>query len=45
MEDSLSKMIEGTIINDYKCEACNQKADVFKRSLIAEMPNVLIVHL
>jgi len=23
MEDSLSKMIEGFIINDFKCEACN----------------------
>ena len=45
MEDSLGKMIEGSIINDYKCESCNQKVDVFKRSLIAETPNVLIVHL
>lgn len=45
MEDSLSKMIEGFIINDFKCEACNQKVDVFKRNLIAETPNVLIVHL
>jgi ubiquitin carboxyl-terminal hydrolase 34 len=45
MEDSLHKMIEGSIINDFQCEACNQRVDVFKRNLIAETPNVLIVHL
>lgn len=45
VEDSLAKMIEGSIINDYMCEACNQKVDVFKRNLIADMPNVLILHL
>ena len=38
-------MIESSIINDFKCENCNQKVDVEKRQLIAEPPNVLIVHL
>ena len=38
-------MIESIIINDYKCENCNQKVDVEKRQLIAEPPNVLIINL
>lgn len=45
IEDSMHKLIEGSIINDFQCEACNQRVDVFKRNLIAETPNVLIVHL
>lgn len=43
--DSLQKMIESSIINDFRCENCKQKVDVEKRQLIAETPNVLIVHL
>lgn len=38
-------MIEGGVINDYKCDKCDQKVDVVKRSLIAETPNVLFIHL
>ena len=45
LDQSLSKLIEGSIINDYRCDSCNQKVDVYKRNLIAETPNVLIVHL
>lgn len=43
--DSLQKMIESSVINDFRCENCKQKVDVEKRQLIAEPPNVLIVHL
>jgi len=43
--DSLAKMVKGQTIEDYMCEGCNQKVDVTKRSLLADMPNVLIVHL
>lgn len=38
-------MIESSVINDYRCESCQQKVDVEKRQLIAEPPNVLIVNL
>ena len=38
-------MIESSIINDFKCENCQQKVDVEKRQLIADPPNVLIVNL
>lgn len=43
--DSLAKQVEGEVINDYQCEGCNKKVDVSKRVLIAETPNVLILHL
>jgi|LauGreDrversion4_2_1035121.scaffolds.fasta_scaffold51683_5 uncharacterized UBP type Zn finger protein len=45
LEESLSKMIESSIISGFKCENCQQKVDVEKRQLIAEPPNVLIVNL
>ena len=45
MHESLQKMIEGEVINDYQCEGCNKKVDVSKRTLISSTPNVLIVHL
>jgi ubiquitin carboxyl-terminal hydrolase 34 len=38
-------MIESSVIYDFRCENCKQKVDVEKRQLIAEPPNVLIVHL
>lgn len=43
--DSLAKQVEGEVINDYECEGCKKKVDVSKRVLIAETPNVLILHL
>lgn len=45
MQDSLQKMIEGEIINDFMCDSCNKKVDISKRTLISQTPNVLIVHL
>ena len=43
--DSLAKQIEGELISDFSCDGCNKKVDITKRTLIAETPNVLIVHL
>jgi uncharacterized UBP type Zn finger protein len=45
MQESLSKMVEGEIINDYECSGCKKKVDITKRTLISQTPNVLIVHL
>lgn len=42
---SLQKQIEGETISDYQCDGCNRKVDLSKRTLIAETPNILIVHL
>jgi len=43
--DSLRKMVKGQIIEDYECDGCNQKVNITQRVLLADMPNVLIVHL
>lgn len=43
--ESLEKYISGEIINDYNCDSCNKRTDIVKRTLLAELPNVLIVHL
>ena len=43
--DSLAKLVKGQTIEDYHCEGCQKKVNVTKRSLLADMPNVLIVHL
>ena len=43
--ESLQKDVEGETINEYNCDGCNKKVDLSKRTLIAETPNVLIVHL
>lgn len=45
MHESLAKLVEGELISDYECSGCKQKVDVSKRTLIAQTPNVLIVHL
>ena len=43
--ESLDKLIEGEIINEYQCAGCAKKVDVVKRTLISKTPNVLIIHL
>ena len=45
VHESLQKLVEGEVINDYQCEGCGKKVDVSKRMLISQTPNVLIVHL
>ncbi len=45
MHESLQKLVEGEVINDFLCEGCNKKVDISKRTLISSTPNVLIVHL
>ena len=42
--DSLQKQLEGEIISDFHCDGCDKKVDISKRTLIAETPNILIVH-
>jgi uncharacterized UBP type Zn finger protein len=38
MHDSLQKLIEGEVINDYQCDGCNKKVDISKRTLISFNP-------
>lgn len=45
LTDSLKKVCQGEIINDYRCEFCEEKADVSKTSFISHCPNFIIVHL
>ncbi len=45
LKDSLDKFISDESISDYKCEACKKNVTITKRNSIAELPNVLIVHL
>lgn len=45
VHDSLKGMLLGDVINDWKCEACNQKVDLHQIEMLADTPNVLIVHL
>jgi ubiquitin carboxyl-terminal hydrolase 34 len=45
VHESLAKLVEGEVISDYECSGCQKKVDVSKRTLIAQTPNVLIVHL
>ena len=45
VEESLSKLVEGEVISDYLCDGCHRKVDLQKRTMIAQTPNILIVHL
>lgn len=42
---SWEKLIEGERIADFTCSGCTKKVDILKRTLLAETPSVLIVHL
>lgn len=41
----MSKYIQGDTVSDYYCETCDKKVDITRRVLLADLPNVLIVHL
>jgi len=43
--EALYRYIEECTVIDYNCEKCNTKRDVTKRTLLADFPNILIVHL
>jgi ubiquitin carboxyl-terminal hydrolase 34 len=45
IQHSWEKMIEGEKIADYTCSGCTKKVDILKRTLLAETPSVLIIHL
>jgi len=42
---SLKKYIKAETVSDYTCSSCNKKVEISKRSLLKELPNVLIMHL
>ena len=45
VEESLQDMIKGEEISDFKCDGCQKTVTIAKRTLVAETPNILIVHL
>ena len=45
IEESLNKYISEEKIEDYFCSNCNKKVTLKKSSLIADLPNILIIHL
>lgn len=45
LEQSLERLISDDPINDFMCETCHKKVDIVKRTLLKELPNVLVVHL
>jgi uncharacterized UBP type Zn finger protein len=38
-------MVTGETINDYKCDACKNRVDLEKKTVVEKLPNTLIVHL
>jgi uncharacterized UBP type Zn finger protein len=43
--DGLRRLTTGEIISDFKCEACNQKVEVERKTVLHKLPNMLILHL
>ena len=45
LNDSLKKMIIPEKIDDFKCDNCKEKVTINKRTLLCDLPNVLVIHL
>ena len=45
LSESLEKMVSPEKIDDFNCENCRNKVTITKRTTLATLPNVLIVHL
>ena len=45
LKDSLEKYFNKEFIDGYECDGCKNKVKIEKRNILADLPNVLIVHL
>ena len=45
LTDSFNRYALGELINDFRCDFCDKKVDVTKRTRISKIPKVLIIHL
>ena len=45
LKDSLEKYFNKEFIDGYECEGCKNKVKIEKRNILADLPNVLIIHL
>ncbi len=43
--EAMDKFVANSPVSGYFCEACRNKVEVSKRTLLAGLPNILIVHL
>jgi ubiquitin carboxyl-terminal hydrolase 34 len=45
IHDDLNRLVTGETINDYQCNACKQRVDIEKKTVVEVLPNTLILHL
>lgn len=45
LKQSMDKFIQPETISDFLCDNCKQKCDISKKSMLKQLPNVLIIHL
>jgi len=45
LNTSLEKLIESETIDDFKCDNCNKKVVIHKRTTLSKLPNILIIQL
>ena len=45
LNDSFNRYISGELISDFRCDFCNKKVDVSKKTRISKPPKNLMIHL
>ena len=45
LNTSLEKLIEPEAIDDFKCDKCNKKVIIQKRTTLSKLPNILVIQL
>jgi hypothetical protein len=45
LERSLRDLVEGEVISDFLCDACEKRVDIVKRGCLSSLSNTVIVHL
>lgn len=43
--ESLGRLVSGEVISDFYCESCDKKVEMTKKTCLAALPNILILHL
>lgn len=43
--ESLARLVSGEVISDFYCESCDKKVNMTKKTCLAVLPNILILHL
>ena len=45
IQEGLERNVQGEIINDFACDACQKRVDCTSKTVLKTLPNMMLIHL